>query len=185
MGLFSLFGQKKKKKALVKPKTRAKQKTKQKAVVESDVKFAHIMKEFGVLQKELKDVKRALGMLKQAEERTFAEVQDNPIKLSAVIEREIGELSRKMDELVLKAPRIAGGAPDSRGKTTPLMSSIIEVLGTGSMRSGDIYRKLLENDVRVHEKSIPRALRGLINQGLVRVNSDSGGYKYEKTGKED
>ena len=183
MGFFGFLGQKKKKKAPAKPKARAKQKTKQK-VVESDVKFAHIMKEFGILQKELKDVKRALGMLKHAEERTFAEVQDNPIKLTAVIEREIGELSKKMDELVLKAPKAVG--PEPRGaKVTPLMNSIIEVLGSGSMRSGEIYRKLLENEVRVHEKSIPRALRGLINQGLVRVSSDSGGYKYENIAKPD
>lgn len=181
MGFFGIFREKKKKPAPARVKAKTKQKAKQKTVVESDVKFAHMMKEFGIIQKELKDVKRALGMLKEAEERTLSEVQDGPIKLTAVIEREIGELSRKMDELVMKVPKGAGFQPPRDVKVTPLMNSIMGILGSGSMRSGEIYRKLLESEVRVHEKSVPRALKGLISQGMVKVSSDSGGYKYEKT----
>lgn len=177
MGFFGLFGEKKKKRASpARPRAKAKKK-----VVESDVKFAHIMKEFGVLQKELKDVKQALGLLRQAEERTLAEVQDHPIKMGALIEREVGELSRKMDEIVLKAGRDVPDAPKPKGaKVTPLMRSVLDILEAGAMQSGDIYRRLLDMEVRVHEKSVPRALKGLIGQGLVRVNSDSGGYRYEK-----
>jgi transposase len=190
MGMFGLFGKKKKP---VKAKARAKPQAKQKLEVKKEVsiattdeKYGQIMKEFGVLQKELKDIRQALGLLKQAEERTYSEIQDHPGKLSAVIEREIADLSKKLDDMVLGGkpetglPTNGAAADGIPVKVTGLMTQVLDALEDGVLTSGEIYGQLQEKGIKVHEKSIPRALRKLIDHGLVKITPSGGTNLYEK-----
>jgi Fe2+ or Zn2+ uptake regulation protein len=95
-------------------------------------------------------------------------------------EEKIESMKDTIDDLKKKIRKLE----DEKQKTTPLMEDILSLIkietkdNSKGLNSKDIFSKLKLKGIKIHEKSVPRAIKSLLKLELITKTSDGKNYLY-------
>lgn len=87
---------------------------------------------------------------------------------------EIEFLKEKINNLTLKL----NSFEEQQINITPLMNNILNLIKNKALSSKEIYDKLNENGIKIHQKSIPRSIKSLIKISKIKKIENEKPVKY-------
>lgn len=92
---------------------------------------------------------------------------------------QINSLKEKNEELRKRIRKLE----EEKVKSTPLMDDIAKLISDKALSSKEIFTRLYDKGIKIHEKSVPRAIKSLLKNGRIRKVKDGKVFKYEISSK--